>query len=317
MLKTNNMLNKQMGGYGLRVSSEAGEEVKKSPIKNAQEKTQDLINANPGGTTITKFSDSINDQLTQYLPVKKQELAELEKIKALGSEAEGYSEAVEGINAIEKELIQLNADLESAAMQRKQLLDTQVSGAYAMSNTDEQAYNFHNFANGTFGEEAEIIDGKLTYFGKLYDEVDVGGEYNYDLEDLVEETFSETRELAYGNEPVDVNEYNNVYRKNLENNLNKLVRGNDGESAVKDYMYQNRELIDTFISNQTGKEITPEFKESKEYKELYDLNKTTVDFRSGFVETVLGMHDYILFESKESEEMKSELTAEEIIKKFS
>jgi len=311
------MANKQIGGYGLGVSNEAGEEVKKSPIQNARQKTEDLINANPNGTSITKFSESINDQLTQYLPVKKQELAELEKIKALGSEAEGYSEAVEGINAIEKELIQLNTDLEGAAMQRKQLLDTQVSGTYASSNTDEQATNFHNFANGTFGEEAQIVGGRLLYNGGLLDTVDVGGEYNYDLEDLVEETFSETRELAYGNEPVDVNEYNNVYRKNLENNLNKLVRGNDGEKSVKDYMYQNPELIDMFISNQTGKEITPEFKRSKEYKELYDLNKTNVDFRNGFVETVLGMHDYILFESKESEEMKSELTAEEIIKKFS
>jgi len=311
------MANKQIGGYGLGVSSEAGEEVKKSPIKNAQEKTQALINANPNGTSITKFSDSINDQLTQYLPVKKQELAELEKIKALGSEAEGYSEAVEGINAIEKELIQLNADLESAAMQRKQLLDTQVSGAYAMSNTDEQAYNFHNFANGTFGEEAEIIDGKLTYFGKLYDEVDVGGEYNYDLEDLVEETFSETRELAYGNEPVDVNEYNSVYRKNLEKDLSKLIRGPEGKNAVKDYMYQNRELIDAFIANQAEKENTPEFRESEEYKKLYDLNKTATDFNDGFVETVLGVHDYILFESKESEKIEPELTAEEIIKKFS
>jgi len=311
------MANKQIGGYGLGVSNKAGGEVKKSTIQNARQKTEDLINANPNGTSITKFSESINDQLTQYLPIKKQELAELEKIKALGSESEGYSEAVEGINAIEKELIQLNIDIEGAAMQRKQLLDTQVSGTYANSNTDEQATNFHNFANGTFGEEAQIVDGRILYNGGLLDTIDVGGEYNYDLEDLVEETFSETRELAYGNEPVDVNEYNNVYRKNLENNLNKLVRGNDGEKSVKDYMYQNRELIDTFISNQTGKEITPEFKESKEYKELYDLNKTTVDFRSGFVETVLGMHDYILFESKESEEIKSELTAEEIIKKFS
>jgi len=311
------MANKQIGGYGLGVSNEAGEEVKKSPIQNARQKTEDLINANPNGTSITKFSESINDQLTQYLPVKKQELAELEKIKALGSEAEGYSEAVEGINAIEKELIQLNTDLEGAAMQRKQLLDTQVSGTYANSNTDEQATNFHNFANGTFGEEAQIVDGRILYNGGLLDTIDVGGEYNYDLEDLVEETFSETRELAYGNEPVDVNEYNNVYRKNLENNLNKLVRGNDGEKSVKDYMYQNPELIDMFISNQTGKEITPEYKETPEYDKLYNLNKTNVNFSDGFVDTVLGMHDAEFEKREPAKETKPELTAEEIIKKFS
>ena len=143
------------------------------------------------------------------------------------------------------------------------------------------------------------------------------GCYRYELEDLVEETFNETRELAYGNETVDVNEYNNVYRKNLESNLNKLIRDTDGKNAVKDYMYQNSELIDAFIANQAQKENTPEFRDSEEYKELYELNKTATDFNDGFVETVLGMHDYILFESKESEEVEPELTAEEIIKKFS
>ena len=109
------MANKQIGGYGLGVSNEAGEEVKKSPIQNAEEKTQDLINANPNGTTITKFSESINNQLTQYLPMKRLELAELEEIKAQGSGAEGYSEAIDGINAIEKGLKRLNNDFEGAA----------------------------------------------------------------------------------------------------------------------------------------------------------------------------------------------------------
>ena len=311
------MANKQIGGYGLGISNEAGEEVKKSPIQNAKEKTQALIKANPNGTTITKFSESINNQLTQYLPIKKLQIAEFEKIKAKGSEAEGYSEAVDGINNVEKELTQLNIDLEGAAVKRKQLLDTQVSGTYAASNTDEQAYNFHNFANGTYGEEAQIVDGRLLYNGGLLETVDVGGSYNYDLEDLIEETFSETRELAYGDEAVDVNEYNNVYRKNLEGNLNKLVRGEDGKTAVKDYMYQNRELIDAFIANQAEKENTPEFRESEEYKALYDFNKTQTDFNDGFVETVLGMHDFVLFESKASEEVEPELTAEEIIEKYS
>ena len=259
------MANKQMGGYGLSVSNVSGEEVKNSPIQSARQKTEELINANPDGVTITKLSDSTNKQLTEYLTAKKLEIAEFEKIKALGSGAEGYDEAVSGVNNIEKEIVQLNNDFEQAAGKRKELLDMQVSGAYAMSNTNEQAYNFHNFANGTYGERAQIVDGRLLYNGGLLDEVNVGGSYSYELEDLVEETFSETRELAYGNEPVDVNEYNNVYRKNLEKDLSKLIRGPEG----------------------------------------------------GFVETVLGMHDYILFESKESEKIEPELTAEEIIKKFS
>ena len=58
------MANKQIGGYGLGVSNETGKEVKKSPIQNAQEKTEDLIKTNPNGVTITKLSDSTNKQLT-------------------------------------------------------------------------------------------------------------------------------------------------------------------------------------------------------------------------------------------------------------
>ena len=155
------MANKQMGGYGLSVSNVSGEEVKNSPIQSARQKTEELINANPDGVTITKLSDSTNKQLTEYLAAKKLEIAEFEKIKAKGSEAEGYDEAVGGVNNIEKEIVQLNNDFEQAAGKRKELLDMQVSGAYAMSNTDEQVENFHNFANGTYGEEAQIVDGRL------------------------------------------------------------------------------------------------------------------------------------------------------------
>jgi len=307
------MANKQISGYGLGVSNVANKEVKNSPIRDAEQKTQDLISANPNGTTITKFSESINNQLTQYLPIKKLQIAEFEKIKAKGSEAEGYSEAVDGINNIEKELIQLNSDLEGAAVKRKQLLDTQVNETYANSNTDEQAYNFHNFANGTFGEEAQIIDGRLTYGGEVWDTINTGGEYNPELEDVVDAALVETRELAHGEGAISIDEYNNVTRPTLEKELNKLVRGEDGKTAVKDYMYQHPELIDMFISNQIGLEITPELKEKPEYKELYNLNKTDVDFNEGFVDTVLGMHDA---EFQKRGEAKSPL-AKDLIAKYS
>jgi len=316
------MSNKQIGGYGFGVSNIAGEEVKNSPIQDATQKTQDLISANPNGTTITKFSESINNQLTQYLPLKKLELAEFEKIKALGSNAEGYNEAIDGINNIEKGLKKLNEDLEGAATKRKQLLDTEVNETYANSNTSEQATNFHNFANGTFGEEGLIVEDesgvpRLMYGGNAWDAIDTGGEYNPELEDVVDAALVDTRELAHGDGAISIEEYNNVTRPTLEKDLNKLVRGKDGKTAVKDYMYQNPELIDMFISNQTGIEITPEFKESKEYAELYSLNKTDVDFNDGFVDTVLGMHD-AEFEKREAatKETKSTL-AQDLIAKYS
>ena len=307
------MANKQIGGYGLGVSNETGEEVKKSPIQDAQEKTQALINANPNGTSITKFSEGINAQLTQYLPEVKNRISELENIRAKGSGAEGYSEAVDGINELEKGLIQLNSDFEGAAAKRRQLLDTQVNETYANSNTDEQATNFHNFANGTFGEEAQIIDGRLTYGGEVWDTINTGGEYNPELENVVDAALAETLELAHGEGAISIDEYNNITRPTLEKDLNKLVKGKDGKTAVKDYMFQHPELIDAFISNQTGVEITPEFKESSEYKKLYNLNKTDINFNEGFVDTVLGMHDA---EFQKRGQTKSPL-AQDLIAKYS
>jgi len=312
------MANKQMGGYGLSVSNVSSEEVKNSPIQSAQQKTRDLTSANPNGVTITKFSDSINKQLTEYLPMKKLELAELEKIKAKGSEAEGYSEAVDGINTIEKGLIQLNDDFEQAATTRQLLLNIQVEENYAKSNTTDQSENFHNFANGTFSEEATIQEDemgmpRLMYGGQLYSDIDTGGEYNFELENLVDEELFNTRKLAHGEGAIDINEYNNVVRPNLEKDLNKLVKNKDSRDAVKDYMYQNPELIDMFISNQTGKQITSEYKETPEYNKLYNLNKTNVNFSDGFVDTVLGMHDA---EFQKREKTKSPL-AQDLIAKYS
>ena len=316
------MANKQMSGFGLSVSNMANEQVKSSPIQSAEQKTKNLINANPTGTNIAKFSNSINNQLTQYLPMKKMELAKLEKIKAQGSQAEGYSEAVDGINTIEKGLIQLNNDLEQAAAKRKQLLDVEVEETYASSNTNEQSENFHNFANGTFADEGQIIEDemgmpRLMYAGQLHSDIDTGGEYNFELENLVDEELSNTRELAHGEAAIDINEYNNIVRPNLEKDLNKLVKNKDSRDAVKDYMYQNPELIDMFISNQTGKQITPEYKETPEYDKLYNLNKTNVNFSDGFVDTVLGMHD-AEFEKKEpAKETKPEKTVEDYLKEIS
>ena len=82
-------------------------------------------------------------------------------------------------------------------------------------------------------------------------------------------------------------------------------------------MFQHPELIDVFISNQTGVEITPEFRESPEYKELYNLNKTDVNFNEGFVETVLGIHD-AEFEKRElAKETQPEKTVEDYLKEIS
>lgn len=312
------MANKQMSGYGFGVSNTRNSEVKNSPIQNAEQKTQELINQNPNGTTITKLSAGINNQLTSYLPIVKNRIAELEKIKALGSSAEGYNEAVEEINKQEQNLMQLNSDLEQAAALRKQALDTQVNENYSISNTDEQATNFHNLANGTFSDEATIEEDesgtpRLMYGGIPYNEVDTGGSYSVDLEELVDAELANTLDLAHGQSAISIDEYNKINRPNLKKNLEKLIKDSGGKTAVKDYMYQNPELIDMFISNQTGKQVTPEYKETDEYKKLYNLNKTGVDFNDGFVDLVLGMHDA---EFQKKEETKSPL-AQDLIAKYS
>ena len=329
------MANKQIGGYGFGVSNTTDKQVKKSPIQNARQKTKELLNANPNGATIPKIPAGINGQLIQYLPEVKKRFAELETTVAKGSGDAGYGQAVDDINKGEKGLIQLNNDIERAAVLQKEALDIEAEGNYAMSNTDEQAENFHNLANGTFAELLQITEAsygspRLTYMGKVYDQIDIGGQYNRELEDLVDAALSDTRELAHGESGISTEQYENIVRPSVEKDLEKIIQGKNGKNAVKDYVYQNPELINAFISNQVDIPILIDgeqnkfwnnFMESRMYKDYYNSNKTNVDFNDGFVDLILNMHD-AEFQKKDSrrptkeiEKTQAEL-ADELIKKY-
>ena len=330
------MANKQIGGYGFGVSNTTDKQVKKSPIQNARQKTKELLNANPNGTTIPKIPAGINGQLTEYLPIVKKRIAELQVIVAKGSEDARYSPAVDGINKGEEGLIQLNNDIEGAAGLQKEALDIEAEGNYAMSNTDEQAENFHNLANGTLADLLQITEisygsPRLTYMGKIYDEIDIGGQYDRELEDLVDAALSDTRELAHGESGISTEQYENIVRPNVKKDLEKIIQGKNGKNAVKDYVYQNPELINAFISNQVDIPIIidgeqnkfwNDFMESRMYKDYYNSNKTNVDFNDGFVDLILNMHD-AEFQKKESRRLAKEVKktqaelTRDLIKKYS
>mgnify|MGYP003121102819 CR=1 FL=1 len=217
-----------------------------SKIDSAIQKTKDLMNKNPNGVEIPKLTDGANEQVTNYLKEKKPLIAEAHEKMRNGTDEE-KDEATKFLNDMEKGIAQLNSDYENAALKQDEYLAMQKKGSYAVSNNEEQKLNFHNFANGTYASQGTIKEDengmpRLTYGDQVWDAVDVGGEYNPGLEDSIDDILTSVEDLG-----IDGGDWN---RNATKRQLEKAAR--DNPEGVKDYMYQNPELINTFIANQYG-----------------------------------------------------------------
>jgi len=208
-------------------------------------KTQDLLKKNPNGVEIPKLTDALSDKTADWLAAKKPLIADAHEKMRKGTDEE-KEVAIKYLNDIEKGIVQLNGDFENAALKQDEYLAIEKSGTYAVSNNEEQKLNFHNFANGTFANAGEITEDengmpRLTYNGQVWDQIDIGNEYNYKLEDTIDAELTNIENMAISGK--DWNK--NATKRGLE----KIARD---PKAVKDYMYQNPELMDAFISNQVS-----------------------------------------------------------------
>ena len=151
-------------------------------------RTQKLLKENPNGVEIPKFSEPMYDQISEFLLSQKDEISNAHKLMKRGNQQE-RDEATRYINDIEKSIQQLNADFEGAALKRKNLLNVDANNTYANSNSSEQEYNHHRYTSGEFADKGElkVIDGvvRLTYDGKAWDTIDTGSEYDFELEDNI------------------------------------------------------------------------------------------------------------------------------------
>jgi hypothetical protein len=273
----------------------------------AAKKTADLLKKNPNGVEIPKLTEALSDKTAAWLSGKKDEIGRMHELMTNGSDEE-KKEAVDYLNNIDKGVRQLNSDFEGAAAKQAEYLSIANNGTHAVSNSSEQSKNFNDFANGDFAQQGEIVEDengfpRLNYNGQVWDTVDVGSEYNFKLEDTVDGFLTDIEKLG-----MDGKQWN---RDATRRQLEVLAREPD---KVKDYIYQNEELLDAYISNQTGilqtinGEPNPAWKDFKagignkmprigdvgpqeDRKMMYDdykeLNKEDVKFAPDFVDLVM------------------------------
>jgi len=290
------------GGGGYIDYAKIGQEVDAAAAKTAE-----LLKKNPNGVEIPKLTEAVSDKTAAWLSGKKDEIGRMHELMRNGSDEE-KKEAVDYLNNIDKGIKQLNSDFEGAAAKQAEYLSIADKGTYATSNSGEQSKNFHRFANGDFANEGEIVEDengfpRLNYNGQVWDTIDVGSEYNFELEDTVDGFLTEIEDLGIKGKPWN----RDATRRELE----KIARD---PKKVKDYMYQNEELLDAYISNQTGipqtidGEPNPTWREFKagvgnkmprigdvgpqgDRKMMYDdykeLNKKDVKFAPDFVDLVM------------------------------
>ena len=211
----------------------------------AAKKTADLLKKNPNGVEIPKITEALSDKTAAWLSGKKDEIGRMHELMRNGSDEE-KKQAVDYLNNIDKGVKQLNSDFEGAAAKQAEYLNIANNGTHAVSNSSEQSKNFNDFANGDFAKQGEIVEDengfpRLNYNGQVWDTVDVGSEYDFGLEDTVDSYLTEIEDLGIKGKPWN----RDATRRDLE----KIARD---PKKVKDYMYQNEELLDAYISNQTG-----------------------------------------------------------------
>jgi len=171
-------------------------------------------------------------------------------------------------------------------------------------------YNNRDMATAVSVQEQADVDAAINFFDNQYvqwDEADTGGIYNYETEDMIDAELSNLRKQI--NPPNAKNaltkeNWQQSGRKDLETNLNKLSRTKEGRDSIKQYMFQNDELIDEFVlnlandSNNSGivytledlKNIQSKMPGVSIYNELKEKSKE-MDFGDGFTETILSMMD--------------------------
>tara|TARA_R100000988_G_C4007056_1_gene173483 strand:+ start:3267 stop:4376 length:1110 start_codon:yes stop_codon:yes gene_type:complete len=276
-------------------------------IQAKKKKSDELLNKFPKGINIPKVPEGFRPQLTQWLTEKKQEFSNAATVIAKGREAdpEAYDKAVEAQNNIEASYLEMSTTLETAAKTRQNAADRYRDKSNAASMTDNEKINFHNLYQANYGADglnAQIVDNKLMFTnaaGKQIDAKDFGGlvgtAYDYAIENTIDNLTTGIENLVTQKNP-----YWN--KESTKRELEKIARDSQ---AVKNYIYQNPELIDNYISNQSGVPITvddsgnpigqwKDFKEGKlyptgsgNYDDFYNINKVNDDFSNGFVETAM------------------------------
>jgi len=257
-----------------------------------KKENDDYLAKFPNGIEISKVDEKFRPELTKWLMQKREQYVNAQKIKAQGSDAEGYYKAVNDISLIEASYEKISQDLDGLASVRKSAVDRRKTGSNAKSMYGEQNLNFENLVSKDYVNKLGLhfgVDENGLYTDEILStgpggdiipvhDLDVGTKYDSALEDALDDEINKVQEDATTKQPTwDIAGKNKT--KNAIEDLSK------NQQAVKNYIHQNEDLLNEYIAQQvgigfaidpvTGKEnpAWTTFKERKDTSTVGDLDQ--------------------------------------------
>ena len=249
-------------------------------INENKAKVKELLKKFPGGISVPKVDEAMGGVVGDFVKNQRQEYAKYANIVAKGSDADGYDEAVGQMNIIENNLKNVNQSLELFAKSRAALLDNTANDVeYANSTNKYQLLNASNIESGDYEAlQPQIIyddNGKATLTFKDSEGERVGvdkfklpGVYNREFQDSFDEIVDGVQDLKENN-PVNGKWEDSTERNKIKRSIEKSA---ENEDAIKDYIFQNEDILDNVIANYFKVDKNDLFKDmtAEERDEIYE-----------------------------------------------
>ena len=264
-------------------TAKAAKEINKqmnAKIDENKAKVKELLKNFPGGISVPKVDEAMGGIIGDFIKNQRQEYAKYANIVAKGSDADGYDEAVGKMNIIETNLKKVNDDLELFAKGRAKLLDNTANDVeYASSTNKYQYLNASNIEAGDY----EALQPQITYDdnGKAIltfkdsegervgvDKFKLPGVYNREFQDSFDEIVDGVQDLKENN-PVNGKWEDSTERNKIKRSIEKSA---ENEDAIKDYIFQNEDILDNVIANSLKVDKNTYFKDmtAEQRDEVYE-----------------------------------------------
>lgn len=249
-------------------------------IDKNKTKVKELLKKFPSGISVPKVDEAMGGVVGDFVKNQRKEYAKYANIVAKGSDADGYDKAVGQMNIIENNLKNVNGSLELFAKSRAKLLDNTANDVEYANSTDKyQLLNASNIESGNYEAlQPQIIyddNGKatLTFLDSKNERVGVDkfklpGVYNREFQDSFDEIVDRVQDRKE-NKPVNGKWEDSTERNRVKRNIEKIA---EKEDAIKDYIFQNEDILDNVIANYFGVDKNTYFKDmtAEDRDELYE-----------------------------------------------
>jgi len=267
-------------------------------VEKNKAKTDALLKQFPGGISLPKMDANLDNIVGNYLKDQRVDYGDLAAIVAKGPEEEGYDAALGKMNQIKSNIKNVNKNLEVLAGARQMLLDDQKNGVdYSKSTSMYQNKNLYNLTSGDYESlQPQIVtddngNATMTILDARgnrvnIEDIDLPNKYDDTLEKGIDELTDQTQELKE----------KGIVKGDWEDSIErrKIVRTikdiSSNEKLIKDYMFENPELIDQYIANDLGVDIK-DVTEDEDYEVMVEMFKTMPFDKNEFQKLVINSID--------------------------